>query len=90
MSKPQPSPDISRRLRERREEVGWLPADLAERVGVQREQVYRWESGKANPVGPMRQIVCRALGVREGWLVTGQGAKLIDGAGSGDGTVGDA
>src|SRR5690606_39436583 len=56
---------FARRLVKLRELAGLTQAGLADRIGVARETVYRWESGKhATPHKRMRDI-CRALGVTE-------------------------
>lgn len=56
---------FSKRLTKLREMVGWTQAELAERIGVSRETVYRWESGKhAPPQGRMKDI-CNAFGITE-------------------------
>lgn len=55
-------------VRKVREAAGLLQREFAERVGVKRLQVIRWESGKATPVGDVRdriRAIGRAVGVVE-------------------------
>ncbi|WP_329335603.1 helix-turn-helix domain-containing protein [Streptomyces sp. NBC_00663] len=56
---PLPSPKERRRLRE----AGSLTqAQVAERVGVTREMVRAWESGRTNPRGRKREVYAKLLG----------------------------
>lgn len=89
MTKPRPSREVGERIRARREDLGWTRAELAARTGVTPAQVGRWEVGYANPQGAVRTRVIALLGLRETWLLTGRGPKLIESIGTGDGTVGD-
>jgi transcriptional regulator with XRE-family HTH domain len=51
------------RLRELREAAGWTQGELAERVGVKREAVARWEAGKREPGWSSVLALAEALGV---------------------------
>jgi transcriptional regulator with XRE-family HTH domain len=51
------------RLRELREAAGWTQEQLAERVGVKREAVARWEAGKREPGWSNVLALAEALGV---------------------------
>jgi transcriptional regulator with XRE-family HTH domain len=51
------------RLRELREAAGWTQDQLAERVGVKREAVARWEAGKREPGWSNVLALAEALGV---------------------------
>ena len=51
------------RLRELREAAGWTQEQLAERVGVKREAVARWEAGKREPGWSSVLALAEALGV---------------------------
>jgi DNA-binding XRE family transcriptional regulator len=49
------------RLRELREAAGWTQEQLAERVGVKREAIARWEAGKREPGWSNVLALCEAL-----------------------------
>jgi transcriptional regulator with XRE-family HTH domain len=51
------------RLRELREQAGLTQEQLAERVGVKRDAVARWESGRREPGWSSILALCKALGV---------------------------
>jgi transcriptional regulator with XRE-family HTH domain len=51
------------RLSQRRKVVGLTQESLAQRLGVERSTVARWEAGATEPVPSMRPNVARALGV---------------------------
>ena len=51
------------RLRELREAAGWTQEQLAERVGVKREAVARWEAGRREPGWSNVLALAEALGV---------------------------
>jgi transcriptional regulator with XRE-family HTH domain len=51
------------RLRELREAAGWTQEQLAERVGVKREAIARWEAGKREPGWSNVLTLAEALGV---------------------------
>ncbi len=41
--------DTAESLRQNREERGLTPHELAKAIGVNHQNIYRWESGKAHP-----------------------------------------
>src|SRR5262245_31821340 len=51
------------RLRELREAAGWTQEHLAERAGVKREAIARWEAGKREPGWSNVLALAEALGV---------------------------
>lgn len=56
---------FSQRLELLRERYGLTQQELAEKIGVSREQVSRWERGKQNPSVDKLSEICRALGIEE-------------------------
>jgi transcriptional regulator with XRE-family HTH domain len=60
---------LGRRIKERRDELGWDQEVLAAQVGVVRSVVSNWEHGKRTP-GDLATLVAlgRALGVSLDWL----------------------
>ena len=51
---------IATRIRNRRQELGWLQQELADRVGVDRVTVSNWETGKQKPeryIGKLQQVL---------------------------------
>ncbi len=50
-------------IRERRSELGMSQADLAAKVGVDRRQIRRYESGETQPTLPVAKTIAQALGI---------------------------
>ena len=50
-------------IRQRRSELGMSQGDLAAKVGVDRRQIRRYESGETQPTLPVAKIIARALGI---------------------------
>jgi transcriptional regulator with XRE-family HTH domain len=50
-------------IRQRRSELGMSQADLATKVGVDRRQIRRYESGETQPTLSMAKTIARALGI---------------------------
>ena len=48
-------------IRQRRSELGMSQADLATRVGVDRRQIRRYESGETQPTLSVAKTIARAL-----------------------------
>jgi transcriptional regulator with XRE-family HTH domain len=66
-----PSPERIAALRQSR---GWTMEELAERLGVSRQSVWYWESGKRHPKRPMVARIAALFGVGEGDLTASEGA----------------
>ena len=59
-----PDRDIGATVRARRTELGLTQAELAHRVGVSPETVWRWELGKSRPRRQARQSLALTLATR--------------------------
>jgi transcriptional regulator with XRE-family HTH domain len=65
------------RIRERREELGMKPADLARAAGRSISAVMQWESNETKNLKLDNLFkIADALGVEPRWLATGDGIKL--------------
>jgi transcriptional regulator with XRE-family HTH domain len=69
-----PSPDRIAALRQSR---GWSMEDVAERLGVSRQSVWYWESGKRHPKRPMVSLIAALYGVGERDLLAGEPAGPV-------------
>src|ERR1700754_4093706 len=67
-------------IRQRRSELGMSQGDLAERVGVDRRQIRRYEAGETHPTLPAARRIARALGISLDELA-GDETRRIDLAG---------
>src|SRR5215472_11804869 len=50
-------------IRQRRSELGMSQSDLAAKVGVDKRQIRRYESGETQPTLPIAKAIARALGI---------------------------
>lgn len=57
------------RLRQLRESRGITQEELADFVGVAKQQIWRWESGKNDPVGDMIVKLARVLNTSADYLL---------------------
>ena len=57
--------DMSKAIREGRDRLGMSQEALAERLGVSRQAVSKWESGAAQPTGANWRALLQALDLRE-------------------------
>ena len=68
---------IGDRIRERREELGMKPVDLARAAGCSISAVMQWESNKTKNLKLDNLFkIADALGVEARWLSTGAGVKV--------------
>lgn len=67
------SRDLAQRLRQLREQRGWLQKDLAEQIGVLREVIANYERGVSHPPLPTLRRLARAFGVTTDYLINGEG-----------------
>ena len=71
---------LTDRLRKAREMTGMEKQEFAEAIGVHRDSISRYESGKNSPRKPILAAWSLATGVDIEWLKTGK-APSDDGAG---------
>lgn len=60
---------ICERIRERLEDIGWSPIDLAVAVRVSEKSVYRWVAGEYAPRSEYLVSIARAFDVSPLWLL---------------------
>ena len=65
-----------------RQELGLSSKELAERMGIGRETLERWENDQSEPRANKLQMLAGVLNVSMIWLMTGEGDGA-DGGGSG-------
>lgn len=63
---------IGGRIAEARERKGWKPEDLADRLGVTRVAVEKWERGDNNPKTGRLDDIARELDVTVEWLLSSE------------------
>lgn len=63
------------RIKERMDEIGMSQETLAKAVGISQPAIFKILAGKTKRTTRLSEIAA-VLGVRPGWLVTGEGSKL--------------
>ena len=69
---------MGQRIREKREAMGWSVEDLAEKIGVARQTIYKWERGSVKNIdrdyiGKMAKL----FHVEPDWLMHMEDAKEV-------------
>jgi transcriptional regulator with XRE-family HTH domain len=79
---------IGARIRERRHLLGLTQAELAERVGVARRQIHKYEAGTDGLTAGQLYVIAQVLGVEPSYFFDGsRRATARRGAGVGTGTI---
>lgn len=60
------------RIKELRKALGLTQQEFANRVGVKRNTIAQYETGRNPPIDAVVASICREFGVREEWLRTGE------------------
>ncbi len=64
--------NIGVRIRNRRNEMGMSPLNLAEKIDTSRAMILEWETGKAIPHSGYYDKLAKALNTTVTWLITGK------------------
>lgn len=65
--------EIKERLKKIRNSLDLTQQEFADRLGIKRNTVATYETGKSNPSDSALVLICREFNVREEWLRTGEG-----------------
>lgn len=65
------------RIRDLRKALGLTQQDFADRLGVKRNTVALYETGKSGISDGIIKSICREFGVSEEWLRTGEGEMFV-------------
>ena len=65
------------RIRDLRKAIGLTQQEFADRLGVKRNTVALYETGKSGISDGIIKSICREFGVSEEWLRTGEGEMFV-------------
>ena len=65
------------RIRDLRKAIGLTQQDFADRLGIKRNTVALYETGKSGISDGIIKSICREFGVSEEWLRTGEGEMFV-------------
>lgn len=69
---------MNQRLKKLRKSLDITQQEFADRLGIKRNTVATYESGKSNPSDSAVMLICREFNVNEEWLRTGNGDIFIE------------
>ena len=64
---------MKERIKKIRRELNLTQQEFAERIGIKRNTIANYETGRNDPVDSVISLICREFNVREEWLRTGEG-----------------
>ena len=67
------SENVKERIKKIRRELNLTQQEFAERIGIKRNTIANYETGRNDPVDSVISLICREFNVREEWLRTGEG-----------------
>lgn len=68
---------MNERIKDLRKALGLTMEKFGERLGVKRNTVSQWESGKNSVTDQMIKSICREFNVDYMWLTTGHGEMFV-------------
>jgi len=68
---------LKERLKELRKTLGMTQAEFSDRIGIKRNTLANYETGRNEPIDGIIFSICREFSVSEEWLRTGKGEMLI-------------
>ena len=64
---------MKERIKELRKTLGFTQQKFSEKIGVKRNTVAQYETGRNIPIDSVINLICREFNVNEEWLRTGEG-----------------
>ena len=64
---------MDERIKELRKALGLTQQEFSDRIGVKRNTIAQYESGRNEPLDAVITLICRTYGVSEEWLRSGKG-----------------
>lgn len=64
---------MKERIKKIRRELNLTQQEFAERIGIKRNTIANYETGRNDPVDSVISLICREFDVREEWLRNGEG-----------------
>ena len=61
------------RIKELRKALGLTQQEFSDKIGVKRNTIAQYESGRNSPIDAVISLICREFNVNETWLRTGEG-----------------
>ena len=68
---------MSERLKKLRKELDMTQQEFAEGIGIKRNTMATYESGRNEPIDAVISLICTKYNVNENWLRTGEGEMFM-------------
>ena len=68
---------MKNRIKALRKELGMTQQAFADRIGIKRNSVAKYETGENSPSSASITLICREFRVNETWLRTGEGEMFL-------------
>lgn len=69
---------IGERIKQLRKQMSMTQQEFADRIGIKRNTVAQYETGKNQPLDAVISLICREFHINEAWLRTGIGEMKAD------------
>lgn len=69
---------MNERLKKLRKELDMTQQEFAEGIGIKRNTMATYESGRNEPIDAVISLICTKYNVNENWLRTGEGEMFIE------------
>lgn len=64
---------MEERIKQLRKHLDLTQQEFADRIGIKRNTIANYESGRNEPIDSVISLICREFNVNEGWLRKGEG-----------------
>lgn len=68
---------MNERLKKLRKELDMTQQEFAEGIGIKRNTIATYESGRNEPIDAVISLICTKYNVNENWLRTGKGDMFV-------------
>lgn len=69
---------MDERLKRLRKTLGITQQEFADKIGIKRNTIATYESGRNEPIDAVIALICREFNVNEKWLRSGEGEMFLD------------
>ena len=69
---------MNERIKQLRKTLGLTQQEFAERIGITRNAVANYETGRNEPIGSVLNLICNEYNVNPDWLHNGSGEMFIE------------
>lgn len=69
---------MGERIKELRTVLGLTQQQLADSLGIKRNTIAKYETGRGDPIDAVVSLICKTYNVNEKWLRAGEGPMFLD------------